>query len=96
MARASLNDLIGRVRLMISDTETSSVFSDDEIQNALDVNRSDVRYLPLQAAETISSGGTVQYLDFYAPRGDWESDAALVDGNYNALIPDSADLLTGH
>lgn len=95
MARTTLSDLIERVRLLIHDAD-SNIFSDDEIQDALDQHRSDVRYLELEAAETIQAGGSIVYLDYYAGRGDWESDEVLYDASYNALTPQSADRLTGH
>ncbi len=95
--RATMADLITRVRLLINDPAgASQTFADQEIQDALDRHRSDVRYLELVAAETVAPGGAVSYLDYYADRGDWESDEALYNSTYAALAPTSADRLTGH
>ncbi len=90
-------DLITRVRLLINDPAGASpVFSDQEVQDALDRHRSDVRYLELTPAETVAPGGAVSYLDYYADRGDWEADEALYDSTYAALAPSASDRLTGH
>lgn len=95
--RSSMDDIITRVRLMISDSAgDNQVFSDQEIQDALDSHRVDQRYLALQAVESIAPGGTVTYLDHWAPVGDWEGDAEVVDAAYNVLTPDSSDYLLGH
>jgi hypothetical protein len=90
-------DLISRVRLLINDPiGGGQVFTDQQVQDALDKRRSDVRYLELAGAEAVAPGGTVSYLDYYANRGDWEADEQLVDGSYNVLAPATADRLTGH
>ncbi len=95
--RASMADLLARLRLLIADPAgDNQVFSDQELQDALDRQRSDVRYLELMAMESIAPGGAVTYLDYYADRGDWEADESLVDGSYNVLAAASADRLTGH
>jgi hypothetical protein len=89
-------DLISRLRLLIGDPAGGSqVFADQELQDALDLRRDDVRYLAPAAAETIAPGGTVQYLDYYADRAPWEADEALVDGNWATLTPASADRVVG-
>lgn len=91
-------DLIARVRDLISDPASGGKFGDVQIQDALDRRRTEVRYEPLHAEETIAPGGAVSYKDFYAPAalGDWEADAQLVDGSYNVLSPNGADYITGH
>ncbi len=93
--RLSMADLIARVRLLIHDVAgASQVFGDQEIQDVLDTHHTDVRYLELEAAATLSPAST-QYLDYYAG-GCWEADETLVDGSYNTLTPDTADQLIGH
>ncbi len=95
--RASMAALIGRVRLMVNDAAgTDQVFSDQEIQDSLDIHRWDYRYLPLQSLPTVApGGGTTTYLDWYAPYGDWEGEPGLVNGSYSTLVPTSEDLITG-
>lgn len=94
-ARASMADLIQRVRVMINDAAAEPVFSDLEIQEALDRHRRDRRYEPLEPAETMTPGGGMAYLDYYAARGDWEDDVSLVDGGYNPVTPTTSDLSVG-
>jgi hypothetical protein len=94
MARATMEALIGRVRRLVNDVD-EPIWTDDEIQDALDKRRHDVRYLPLTEAETLGPG-SVDYLDFYATWGDWEADVVLYDAQYNPIVPDSADLQVGH
>ncbi len=71
------------------------MFSDQEIQDFLDLHRTHVRYLPLDEAPTYS-GSTVGYYDYVTDRGHWEADVVVQDGAYGTLAPDSIDLLTGH
>jgi len=94
-ARASLASLITRVRSLIDDSGTTKTFTDDEVQAVLDGWRTDVRYLELRPAETRTASG-VEYRDYYAPVGDWESDVVLYDGAYAALTPKTSDYQTGH
>ena len=94
-ARPSLASLISRVRTLIDDNASTKTFTDDEVQAALDNWRTDVRYLVLTPAETRTASG-VEYRDYYAPVGDWESDVALYDGTYAVVTPATSDYQTGH
>lgn len=95
--RASMADLIARVRLLINDPAgAGQAFADQEIQDALDRHRSDVRYLELTGGETVAQGGAVSYLDYFADRGDWEADEKLYDSSFAELAPATSDRLTGH
>lgn len=95
--RSSMNTLVDRVRLLIADTGgTGQVFSDQEIQDALDVHGSSIRYMALTEMPTIAAGGAVSYLDFYADYGNWEENAVLVDSAYNVLTPATSETHTGH
>ncbi len=95
-ARASMADLIGRLRRMIGDPAASAVWTDEELQDALDARRRDVRYEQLTVAETVQPGGQVVWLDWWAQDGDWESDAKLYGPTYAELTPATSDYLTGH
>jgi len=95
--RASMAELITRVRLLIGDPAGSSpTFSVQELQDALDRRRRPVRYQELVTQETIGPGGIVTYLDYYSERGDWEANEQLVDGGYNPVTPATADRNGGH
>ena len=96
MARSSMAALITRVRRLISDVAGGSqVFSDDEIQDALDVYQEGHRYRPLRAEPTYSAG-SVEWRDFYADIGDWEADEALADGVYTSVTAATSDRIAGH
>ncbi len=95
--RTSMADLIARVRLLINDpTGASQVFDDQAVQDHLDRHRIETRYRELTFAETVSPGGAISYLDYYADVDNWEADEKLYDGAYNQLTPATADRLTGH
>lgn len=92
--RETLENLITRVRTMIGDTQEE--VSNDELQEILDNNRRDVKYLPLRQEQFLSPGGTVTYLDFYSPiGGDWEEDTVVYSNVYEVLTPDSIDYQVG-
>lgn len=91
--RATMADLNAKVRLMIGDLASATQqFSEQQIQDALDRNRMDVRYEGLEAKPTFAPTG-VQYLDYYSQWGYWESDVVVVNGTYATLTPASAELL---
>lgn len=96
MLRDGMTALIDRVRLLVNDPAgDGQVFSDQEIQDFLDLHRAHVRYLPLDEAPTYSAGA-VGYYDYVTDRGHWEADLVVQDGAYGTLTPASIDLLTGH
>lgn len=107
--RASMADLITLLRRLIGDP-TSPVglpalnsviagptWSDIELQDALDVHRAVVRYAPCEPRGTPQPyTGVIQYLDYYATDGQWESDAQLFGPAWQLLTTATADYLTGH
>lgn len=96
MARTGMADLITHLRLLIHDAAgANQTFDSDELQTFLDERRTEVRYAQLTAIPTVQSGGAVVYLAYRAAAGWWETGAALYDGNYDELTPESADLQTG-
>jgi hypothetical protein len=95
--RATMAELISRLRTLIGDPAgASQTFDDQTLQDYLDRRQTAVRFAPLRAEGSPRPDGTVDYLDYYADVGDWEADEALYDGSYNVLTPDAADRLTGH
>jgi hypothetical protein len=97
MARATLASLIAKTRLMIDDPAgAGAIFTDDQIQDALDNRRMEARYFPLDEIETITSGGNnTVYLTFQAQAGNWEGGVELVNSSYVALTPATSDLTVG-
>jgi hypothetical protein len=93
--RTSMSELIDQVRGKIQDRGNSSVFSDEQIQAALDAHQCRVRYLQLCGLETRTPAG-VQYLEFTAEdHANWEADAVITDTGYNTVTPAQADYLGG-
>lgn len=93
MARATMAALITRVRTLIGDADETQ-FTDDQVQEFLDDHRTDEFYRPLSPVPTVSGGATV-YLRYEAGVGHWETDVALVDGDYDTLTPDTSDYIRG-
>jgi len=96
MARATLADLITRLRKLINDPAgVSQTWDDNELQDFLDANRLDVRHAALRPEATWSDG-TVTYTDYYADYGNWESDVLLEEGHGDDLTPTASNLVAGH
>lgn len=95
MARTSLYPLIGRVRALLDALPNADFrFSDEQIQDALDVRRMEYRYLVLDAHPTKTSSATT-YKTYTAPVGDWDTATALYDYSFAALTPDETDCIAG-
>jgi len=98
--RTTMADLITRVRELIGDpviagTPSTSTYTDQQIQDALDAHRTQVRNAPLRPLQVANTSGTVTYLDWFAPRGAWEASPVLTDGAYGVLTPSASDCLAG-
>lgn len=97
MARASLAQLIARVRFLIVDPAgASQQFADDDIADTLDLRRQEMRFVPLRPMPTFQPGATVVFLDYYADTENWEADVQLQDTSFNTLTPSLSELLVGH
>ena len=95
--RATMAELISRLRTLIGDPAgASQAFDDQTLQDYLDRRQTVARYALLRAEGSPRPDGTVDYLDYYADVGDWEADEKLYDGAYGLLTPASVDRLTGH
>jgi hypothetical protein len=96
MARDTLASIISEVRSLIGDPLSASmIFTDDEIQDALDQRREEARYARLLEQPTITPGSGLHFLTFDAPLPRWEDGAIVVDASFNPLTPDTVDLKTG-
>ena len=93
---AGMADVVTRVRALIGDPAgADQVFSTDEVQDALNRRRVNVRYLCLEPVPTITGGGGTSYLQYVAPWGDWQGPVTVQDGSYDTLTPSASDLVTG-
>lgn len=91
-----MSNLISRVRILINDPfGTNQAFDDNTIQDVLDASRQDMRYLALEARPTFTSG-SLQYLDYYAPYGDWEDDLTLWQYLTVQITPATSENIVGH
>jgi len=92
MARASMAALITRVRSLIADTGGSPVFTDDEVEGALDATRIDWNYLLLDPHPTLHNGSATTYSVFVAMAGGgWESDYILYDSTWAVVTNDPSN-----
>ena len=94
--RAGMSLLIDFVERLIND-EANTHHTKQEIQDILDQNRKEARYLELVPVKSIAEGGTVTYVTFEAPRywTHWETSATLLDYNYATLTPATSDWMIG-
>lgn len=95
MARAAMATLISRTRSMIGDTAASPQFTDDQVEDALDEHRHEVRQMPLEGLPTLATGGVVTWLVWCAPFGWWETDEVLQTGAGTTLTPSASDEMAG-
>lgn len=88
--RPTMDALIEKTRVFIGDpVGPDAVFTDEEIQDALDARRRDVAAIELEYETTYASGGISQYLTYYAPGVWWEDDPVLQNGAWDALTDSS-------
>jgi hypothetical protein len=96
MARASMADLISLVRTQFLNDVGSVLFTDDQIQAALDTHRLDVFQLRLDVADDVQPNQYIYWKDFYAELNWFEADAQLQDHNFQYVTADVAEPLIGH
>lgn len=97
MARPAMANMILRLRRAIGDPAgASQVFAENDLQDFLDERRMEVFEVQLVPSPTTVVGLVVSYLDYTAPRGQWEEDVVLKDGTNAVLAPASSDYVRGH
>lgn len=110
--RATMSQIISRVRVMIQDAPpnggASQFFDDQTIQDTCDQYVDFVRYEALKIAPTIlnaaSTGNTpvTIFADYFSEFQWWESDVVLQGNNVSTLAswvvltPTTSDLINGH
>ena len=109
-ARETMADLIGRLRALIGDPAGDDAqFSDDELQEFLDVRGTEYRYLELTPVATVSPDGSVTHLEYAAALrrewrdgvglchtlGDWEDGVKLYGPDHAEVEPQTSDLVRG-
>jgi hypothetical protein len=96
--RPTMAALIARVRQLIFDTAQQQVFADQQVQDALDLHRQDVRYAALRPMPTFQQGPNTLYLDYYSDAGAWEDDYVIQDLSYLDITGNlvTREPLSGH
>ena len=98
--RDGMDTIIDRVRRLVNDPPdpgAAATFTDDEIQDALDLHRQEWRYVQLRQEPTLTAvTGATTYLDFYADAGPWEETPTLYQYEYTEITPATSDLYNGH
>jgi hypothetical protein len=95
--RNSMAAIIARTRTLINDPAgASTTFVDGQLQDALDFNRTERRWIELVPQPTFYQGGQILYLDYYADSHNWEDDIVLQNPAYEIIVPALAENLVGH
>jgi len=96
--RSGMTALINYVERLIND-EANAYHSTQEIQDALDQNRREARYMSLVPLQSIAEGGVVSYVTYVPLEPEtmrfWEDTALLLDNDYATLTPSSSDWMVG-
>lgn len=94
--RPEMQYIIDFVRTLINDPSgASEQFSDQYIQDRLDMGRLDIYQECLRNADTRTSTGTIEWHDFFSKYAFWEEDFLIQEVNGVTNMPDSEELLVG-
>ncbi len=106
MARTGMSDLITELRGMCdagtADFAIGTVgyWSDDHLQNALDMRRTDINHEYIEPTPTVNSLNVTEYKEFYTPYRNLESGSLLYIQDANGAIVGTAnysvDYANGH
>lgn len=92
-ARTGMADLIEELRTLIGDESgAAAIFTDLELQEALDGNRTDWFNTALRTIPTIEAGGMAVYKNYAAPIGNWEDAPVLQNYDYQTITLGTADV----
>lgn len=93
--RATMAYIITFVRELIYDTGATQKFTDQQIQDRLDLSRLDLYADCLKAPNILDTDGTIDWKDFYARYPFWETDFTIqkIDGTLNP--PTTSEPLIG-
>lgn len=94
--RPTMSDLIAFVRELIFDpSDGDTKFTDQYIQDQLDLNRLDLYTEWLKSADTLTTEGTIEWHDFFAPVPHWETDYVIQQLDGDVVTPDNAYPMIG-
>jgi len=87
--------LIQFVRELINDTGATPKFTDQQIQDRLDLKRLDLYADDLKSPDILENDGTIVWKDFYARLPFWETDFVIQQVDGTASTPTTAEPLIG-
>ncbi len=94
--RPSMTYIIAFVRDLINDPSgVNSHFTDQQIQDRLDLNRLDLYNSCLKSQDTLTTDGRIEWHDFFARLPVWETDYVIQQSDGDLAVPDVAEPLIG-
>src|SRR5215469_8358706 len=95
--RSTMADLITFVRLLINDPASAAnpVFTDQEIQDRLDVNCLRIKARAIDCEPDLQADGFYLWREFQAPLGFWETNVVIQQPGGIVETPDDSNYLTG-
>lgn len=96
--RPGMQYIIDFARELIFDVDTNGneeFFTDQQIQDRLDLHRLDAYILPLQEADTLGTDGRILWHDFFAPYPMWEEGATVQRAGGEVRTADEVDYRVG-
>lgn len=94
--RSDMQYIIDFVRLLINDPSgPTEQFSDQYIQDRLDMGRLDIYRECLRSADTLTTDGNIAWHDFFSRYAFWEEDYLIQEVGGTVRTPDSVELLVG-
>lgn len=94
--RADMEYIIAFVRELINDpSDGTPQFTDQFIQDRLDMHRLDIYQECLQPADTRTSTGDIEWHDWFSRYGFWEEDYLVQKASGPTATPDSVELIVG-
>lgn len=94
--RSTMSYLITFVRDLINDPAgASQKYTDQQIQDRLDLNRLDLSFSPLEEQDYLSTTGFIEFRDWFARLPFWETDYVIQQVSGIPMTPDVAEPLIG-
>jgi hypothetical protein len=98
--RSTMTAIIAATKDITGDP-TNVYLTDQQVQDALDESRSDVRYELLTPAPwivnaSVQTSATILWLDYYSEFQYWETDEIWQEGHFTALTPVQSEPIVGH
>lgn len=94
--RTSMSYIITFVRDLIDDPAGGTQkWTDQQIQDRLDLNRLDLYIQDLHEVDTLTSAGRIEWHDFFSKLPFWETDYVIQELDGTASTPNTAEPLIG-